>query len=121
MLWANYMSNPDWYTAKTIYKHHRVEDDTPKTVFEERIILLQAADFGDAIAKAEAETAEYCGTDGEIVYLGFVDVFHLFDKTVGHGIEVYSLMRESDLSDKDYLDHFYDDGKERRQILGNKT
>jgi hypothetical protein len=42
-------------------------------------------------------------------------VFHLFDETIGHGTEIYSLMRESQLSDKDYLDRFYDDGKERRQ------
>lgn len=109
------MSNPEWYAAKTIYKHHRVEDGTPKTVFEERVVLLQAADFDAAIANAEAEAAEYCGTGSDTVYLGFVDVFHLFDETVGHATEVYSLMRESDLADKDYLDHFYDDGKERSQ------
>jgi Domain of unknown function (DUF4288) len=115
------MNNLKWYTAKTIYKHQRVEDGTPKMMFEERIVLLQATDFDDAIAKAEAETTEYCDINDGTVYLGFVDVFHLFDETVGHGVEVYSLMRESNLSDKDYLDHFYDDGKERRQIFGNKT
>ncbi len=113
------MSNPEWYAAKTIYKHHRVEDGTPKTVFEERVVLLQAADFDTAVAKAEAEGAEYCRANGDTVYLGFVDVFHLFDETVGHGTEVYSLMRESELSDKDYLDHFYDDGKERSQKSGD--
>jgi hypothetical protein len=92
------MSNPEWYAAKTIYKHHRVEEGADKTVFEERIVLLQATDFDDAIAKAEGEAAEYCGTSGDTVYLDFVDVFHLFDEAVGHGTEVYSLMRECSAS-----------------------
>jgi hypothetical protein len=107
------MSNSEWYAAKTIYQHHRL------TVFEERVVLLQAADFDDALAKAEAEAAEYCITCGDTVYLGFVSVFHLFDETIGHGTEVYSLMRESELSAEDYLDHFYDDGKERSQSSGD--
>jgi Domain of unknown function (DUF4288) len=115
------MNNPEWYAAKTIYKHHHVEDGTPKMVFEERIVLFQTADFDDAIAKAEAEASEYCGMNNDTVYLGFVNVFHLFDEMVGHGIEVYSLMRESDLSEKDYLDHFYDNGKERRQISEDRA
>jgi hypothetical protein len=100
-------------------KHHCIEDGTPKTLFEERIVLLQASNFDDAIAKAETEAAEYCSTNHDTVYLDFVDVFHLFDETIGHGTEIYSLMRESQLSDKDYLDRFYDDGKERRQTSGD--
>jgi hypothetical protein len=113
------MSNPEWYAAKTIYKHHCIEDGTPKTLFEERIVLLQASDFEDAISKAETEAAEYCSTNRDIVYLDFVDVFHLFDETIGHGTEIYSLIRESQLSGKDYLDRFYDDGKERCQTSGD--
>jgi acyl dehydratase len=115
------MNNLEWYAAKTIYKHYHVEDGTPKIVFEERIVLFYAADFDEAIAKAEAEASEYCGKNNGTVYLDFVDVFHLFDETIGHGIEVYSLMRESDLSEKDYLDHFYDNGKEYRQISDNRA
>src|SRR5213596_1895328 len=77
------MSKQDWFSAKTIFKHHRVEDGKTKTVFEERVVLLRATGFDDAIAKAEAEAAVYCGTGGDKVYLGFVDVFHLFDEKVG--------------------------------------
>jgi hypothetical protein len=113
------MDNPAWYAAKTIYRHHCIEDGTPKMLFEERIVLLQASNFDDAIAQAETEAAEYCSTHRDTVYLDFVDVFHLFGETIGHGTEIYSLMRESDCSDKDYLDRFYDDGKERRQTSGD--
>lgn len=109
------MSAPEWFSAKTIYKHNRVENGTPKVVFEERVVLFQAASFDEAIAQAETEAQEYCGKSGETIYLGFVDVYHLFDISVGHRTEVYSLMRESALPDKDYLNTFYDTGHERSQ------
>jgi hypothetical protein len=110
------MNNPKWYAAKTIYKSHIVEDGTAKTVFEERVVLFRATDLDDTIAQAESEAAEYCRVTSGMEYLGFVDAYYIGVETIGHGTEVYSLMRDSNLSNKDYLDHFYDDGKERRQI-----
>jgi Domain of unknown function (DUF4288) len=112
------MSAPEWFSAKTIYKHHRVEAGTPKVVFEERVVLFRAMSFEEAIVQAEAEAREYRGSAGETVYLDFVNVYHLFDASVGHRTEVYSLMRESNLSNKEYLDTFYDTGQERTQKEG---
>jgi len=111
------MSNPEWYAAKTIYKSRIVEDGKTKTVFEERVVLFRATDCDDAIAKAEAEAEEYCRVISGTEYLGFVDVYTVGVDAIGHGTEVYSLMRDSDLSNKEYLDHFYDDGKERRRMV----
>ncbi len=111
------MSTPEWFAAKTVCKHERVaEDGACKTLFEERVVLLQAADFDAAIAKGEAEAQEYCRGVRDVTYTGYINVYRLFADTVGHGTEVFSLLRESELSDKDYLDHFYDDGRERTQI-----
>ena len=109
------MNNPEWYSAKTVCKHQRVEDGTSKTVFEERVVLLQARDFDDAIAQGEAEAQEYCRGITNLTYTGYINVYRLFEATVSHGTEVFSLMRESNLSDSDYLDHFFDDGNERNQ------
>ena len=86
------MGNPEWYSAKTIYRHKRVERGKPKTLFEERVVLFLAKDFDDALSKADAEAAEYCGNSDETTYLGFADVYHLFDEEVGNRTEVYSLM-----------------------------
>jgi hypothetical protein len=108
------MDNLNWYGAKTIYRHDLIEDDTAKTLFEERVVLFQTVDFGGAIAQAEAEAKAYA-LNHDVEYLEFMDVFHIFDEKVGHGTEVYSLMRESRLSEQDYLDRFYDDGNEHRQ------
>jgi hypothetical protein len=110
------MNNPEWYSAKTVCKHQTSRDGAPTKLFEERVILLQAVDFDDAIAKGEAEAHEYCRNLDGVTYIGYVIVYRLFESVVGHGTEVFSLMRESELSNSDYLDHFYDDGKERTQM-----
>jgi hypothetical protein len=108
------MDNLNWYGAKTIYKHSLIEDDIAKTLFEERVVLFQAIDFDGAIAQAEAEAGAYA-LSHDVEYLGFMDVFYIFDEKVGQGTEVYSLMRESGLSGQGYLDRFYHDGNERWQ------
>ena len=103
-----------WYSAKTVYRHHLAQDGKMKTVFEERIVLFHAANFEDAIEKAEAEANDYCTAVENVVYLGFVSIYYLPEETVGDRTEIYSLMRNSDLSDTEYLARFHDDGHERR-------
>lgn len=102
-----------WYSAKSVYRHRLVQDDEPKTVFEERVVLFHAATFDEAIAKAETEANDYCSGSESVVYLGFVNVYCLPEETVGEGTEIYSLMRDSNLSNKEYLSRFHDDGHER--------
>ena len=111
------MNNSEWYAAKTVCKHQSVEDGIPKTLFEERVVLLQAADFNDAVAKGELEAQEYCRSIENVTYIRYINVYRLCADVVGHGTEIFSLMRESELSDSDYLDHFHDDGKERTEIV----
>ena len=108
----------EWYAAKSVYRHHSVSDGSGQGTFEERVVLLRASNVEDAIARAETEAMAYCGADGGITYLNFVDVFHLIDDIVGDGTEIYSLVRESDLSDDGYLERFYDSGSERSRPVG---
>ena len=71
-----------WYSAKTVYRHRLVQVGVTKTVFEERVVLFQAANFEDAIAKAETEANRYCSAVENVVYLGFgmllIGVFLMF-------------------------------------------
>lgn len=103
-----------WYSAKTVYRHRLVQDGVTKTVFEERVVLFHASNFDEAIAKAEAEANAYCSDVEIAVYLGLIDVYYLPEEAVGEGTEIYSLMRDSDLSDSEYVAHFHDGGYERR-------
>lgn len=61
---------------------------------------------------AEAEARAYAGECPGREYLDYVDVFHLFEDQVGHGTEVFSLMRRSELSPEEYLSTFFDTGQE---------
>ena len=78
-----------------------------------RHTLLSVA-LDDAIELAEKEAAEYAAEGEE--FLGLSQGFWLFDDLAlpQQGIEVFSLLRESDLEPKAYLDAFFDTGFERQ-------
>ncbi len=51
-------------------------------MYEERIILLRARSFDEAIGRAEKEAEEYCHDLDGCKYVGYVDVFHLSDEKI---------------------------------------
>ena len=57
---------------------------------------------------SESEADDY---DGESI--GYHMVFELDDGSLRSGSELFSLMRDSDLTPNEYLDHFHDTGTER--------
>ena len=83
-------------------------------VYEERITLWRATSLEDAVARAETEAKTYAASVEEAPdsYLGLAQAFQLFDEPAD-GAELFSLMRESELSAEDYLDAFFDTGSER--------
>ncbi|MFF2521446.1 hypothetical protein [Streptomyces liangshanensis] len=80
--------------------------------YEERVTLWTAHSPKEAIGRAESEALEYCEDLEEVEYVHFAEAFHMFD-VPGEGIEVFSLMRESDLSPGDYVERFFATGLER--------
>lgn len=108
------MNDEPWYGAKCVFLHTNVES-CPGRVYEERVILVRAESPDAAISRAEVMAEEYAGDLDGCSYTGFIDVFHIYDESIGEGTEVYSLMRASSLSEDDYLDSFYDTGTERTQ------
>ena len=61
---------------------------------------------------AEAEAGEYAAdVAGE--YLGLAQVYSLADDP-GHGAELFSLLRDSQLQPDAYLDAFFNTGEERQ-------
>jgi hypothetical protein len=86
---------------------------SPDPLYEERVTLWRATSLDEAIALAEREAAEYASNvDAE--YTGFAQAYHTDDEP-GHGAELFSLMRSSDLPPQAYLDRFFEDGNERQQ------
>lgn len=97
-----------WFSARTVYEHDKPGDG----LFEERIVLLRAADFEEAMARAEAEAKSYAEAVSG-TFSGYVSVFELSEEQIGDGAEVFSLMRDSDLPADQYIDRFYTTGDER--------
>lgn len=81
--------------------------------YEERITLWKVREFSEAISCAENEAREYSETLDGLEYLGLAQGFLLADEP-GQGSEVFSLIRESDLSKDEYLDTFFDTGTEHQ-------
>jgi hypothetical protein len=87
----------------------------PRSTFEERITLWYAMDVADAVALAEAEARDYAAAVGG-EYTGLAQSYALADEP-GHGAEIFSLMRDSELATNAYLDRFFDTGDERQGEL----
>jgi hypothetical protein len=98
-----------WFGVRWVFRHG-------ESTYEERIVIVLAADFGHAIAKAEDEAADY--VDGvNVEYVGLAQAFMLFDEP-RDGAEVFSLMRDSDLESDEYLEAFFSTGNEREGDAG---
>lgn len=101
------------YSAKCIIKFDRIKNEVGEPAFEERIVLLHASSFDEAIYIAEEDAKKYAEEEnGE--YLNFVAAYQVVygDVIFGGVQEIYSIMRYDDLSDEDFVTLYYDNGGE---------
>ncbi|SRR6266508_2169126 len=92
----------DWFAVR-----HVIENEG---AFEERVTLWRACSEDEAIARAEAEAAEYTAVVGGNA-LGLFQCYRL-PEAPADGQEAFSLIRRSDLAAEQYLDAFFDTGQE---------
>ncbi len=107
------MSVEPWYGVRLVYKLMGFE----KQAYEERVLIVRAASFTEAVHRAEQRSKAYESSTTE--YIGYAMAFHIFDQDgpcLGSGVEVFSLIRESDLGVDEYLNRFHDTGNERAAI-----
>jgi hypothetical protein len=106
-----------WYAVRCIFRQQFLEEleEADARIFEERITLWRARSDDHAIELAEEEAAEYAALlEAGVEYLGLAQCYRLADEP-GHGSEVFSLLRESELDRDAYLDTFFDTGTERQR------
>ncbi|MEU4624889.1 hypothetical protein AB0G04_33570 [Actinoplanes sp. NPDC023801] len=96
-----------WFSVRCVF---RLDAEDPAT-YEERVTVWKAASFAEAVALAEADAVDYA-TDVDGEYLGLAQAYAMADE-LGHGAEVFSLLRDSSLEPDDYMDAFFDTGSER--------
>jgi len=97
-----------WYGVRCVFRWSR-----PST-YEERITLWEAESLDDAIAKAETEARAYAERLNS-EFLDIAQAYWIGADRPANGSEVFSLMRDSTLDADDYLDAFYDTGRERQR------
>jgi hypothetical protein len=105
-----------WFSVRTVV-HRRSEG-----AYEERITLWRRADADRAADAALAESAEYAADIGGSD-CGLAQVYEPYGDVVGglrspaDGCEIFSLVRRSSQSPADYLDSFFDTGREVQNAI----
>lgn len=106
----------NWYTIRCVFRHKDLKNSSKKYIYEERITLWQSESFEKAIVNAEEEAKKYAEESG-CRYTGLSQAFKLLKDDLNNGAELFSLMRESDLESKKYLDFYFDTGDEKQDKI----
>ena len=105
--------NPEpWYGVRLVYRHL---GSVPS--YEERVLIVRANDSDSAIARAEQLSRQNYESE-TTVYTDYAMAFNIFDEDrdcLPEGVEVFSLIRKSNLDADAYLDRFHDTGSEFTQ------
>lgn len=102
------------FSVRCIFRWEPSPEQERKFLYEERITLWQAEDIDAAVELAEREARRYA-EENEVEYLEYWQVYALFEEVGANALEVFSLLRESDLEPAEYLDAFFDTGLERQR------
>lgn len=103
------------FAVRCIFEAPVESINTKKFLYEERITLWRALDIDQAIDRAQDEAKQYCRNNPGFRFSGLSQAFWMFQPVEGDGVEVFSLLRESDLQMDEYLDRFFSTGDERQR------
>lgn len=101
------------YSVRCIFLWEKRPGQRAEHLYEERITLWQAESIDSAVRLAEEEARVYAQENG-VEFLEYWQAFALSETVEANGVEVFSLLRESDLEPAAYLDTFFDTGAERQ-------
>lgn len=106
----------EWYGIRCLFGHGPSEIEAGARVYEERIVILRATSFEDAVTKAEQDAETYASALDGVEYLGLAQAYEIADDIADDPCqqcaEVFSLMRSSALPARDYVRRFFDTGSE---------
>ncbi len=100
-----------WYAVRSLF---RIAGEA-ESAYEERITLWQAGSADEALDRAAAEAAEYAEFMGATYLADVGQAYHLADAPPRDGAEVFSLVRDSALPPKPYVERHFSTGQERHQ------
>ena len=102
------MPTQQWYSVRSVFRTDRVEDGKPAgKMFEERVVVFRALNEQEALAKGEAEARRYAEADTHPKMLDHLVAFSLWEEELCEGEEVWSCLRQLEVSDDEFLDRVY--------------
>src|SRR5665213_1932742 len=98
------------FTVRCLF---RWDKDLPPGVFlyEERLTLWQAPTIDEALLLAESEASRYA-SENSVEFLGFSQAYAMPEPVDGSSVEVFSLLRQSELPPKPYIERHFNTGRE---------
>ena len=105
-----------WYGVRCLFQHRCSDVPSGQNLFEERVVIVQAQSFDEAIETAERDAALYSDSP-DVEYLGFAQAYEMSAQPSLRPIEVFSLLRESELDADSYVDAFFATGRERESSV----
>ena len=109
------------YGVRCVFEAPTESFNTKRHLYEERITVWSAESLDDALDKAVAEANAYSEKHSGYRFSGLSQGFSMFPSIEADGVEVFSLLRESDLELDEYLDSFFSTGDERQQSDDRRT
>lgn len=103
------------FSVRCIFRWGSRPEQRREYLYEERITLWRTEDIDAAIELAGREARRYA-QDNAVEYLEYWQAYALSSEVGADGVEVFSLLRESDLEPEEYLDAFFDTGFERQTL-----
>ena len=106
------------YTVRTVILWSPRKEQKLEHLYEERITAWNADSLEEAIDLAEEDAIEYA--KGEAKALDVFQGYWLFDEIglIPQGAEVFSLLRESDMDETEYVATFFETGFEHQGTYG---
>lgn len=101
------------YSTRTVYQWTGWKPEKKRFIYEERITVWTARNQSFALRKAEAEATRYA-KQNRLRYLGYIELFWMFNELPSNGVEVFSLLRESDLPPARYIRTHFNTGFEKQ-------
>lgn len=97
-----------WYSVRSIFKLPASTDGQRPPLFEERVVIFRATTPEEALAKARAEAKRYSEGETRPRMLDHMVVFSLWGEDLREGEEVWSCLRQLNVSDEEFLERVYE-------------
>ncbi|MBT5927964.1 MAG: DUF4288 domain-containing protein [Verrucomicrobia bacterium] len=96
-----------WYGVRTLYRIEPDGDNFPQTAHEERICLVRAVSFDEAIEKGASLEERYAAEVKHATGVGEIVAFHIHGGTLEDGEKVWSCIRVLGMSDSEFEQHIF--------------